>query len=364
MWRRLFSSQHHQTLILLSTSNLMKISSEANHILVSRQTRTRFSRVFSSYFWPNVRVEGSNPTETGQDSDGIEAVKVMNSVPNGQRIALDNADDNVLTRGEQKKLLKQRQYEVRKAEIIAADKERRRIEGERKMKAWDEKLASVGEEERMKLIEERRGLRMDTLSKKNEEKVEKIERLKKGREHGQNIVIDLEFLHLMSHRDIKSLRQQIIFSYAANGRCSSPSHLWLTACRGDMETHLLQIPGYENWIIEKESRSYIEAFKDRKDDLVYLTPDSETILDDIDSKKVYIVGGLVDRTMQKGVTMKKARSQRIQTAKLPIREFLKGSTCQVLAINQVLELLLKFNETKDWKTSFCHAVPQRKQSRI
>ncbi|KAL9663513.1 hypothetical protein QQ045_018900 [Rhodiola kirilowii] len=306
----------------------MKISSEANHILVSRQTRTRFSRVFSSYCWPNVRVEGSNPTETGQDSDGIEAVKVMNSVPNGQRIALDNADDNVLTRGEQKKLLKQRQYEVRKAEIIAADKERRRIEGERKMKAWDEKLASVGEEERMKLIEERRGLRMDTLSKKNEEKVEKIERLKKGREHGQNIVIDLEFLHLMSHRDIKSLRQQIIFSYAANGRCSSPSHLWLTACRGDMETHLLQIPGYGNWIIEKESRSYIEAFNDRKDDLVYLTPDSETILDDIDSKKVYIVGGLVDRTMQKGVTMKKARSQRIQTAKLPIREFLKGSTCQ------------------------------------
>lgn len=120
-----------------------------------------------------------------------------------------------------------------------------------------------------------------------------------------------------------------MFCYAANGKSSSPSHLWLTSCRGDMETQLLKIPGYENWIIEKEKESYIEILKDQKDNLVYLTPDSENILDDIDPKKLYILGGLVDRTRQKGVTIKKARSQRIQTAKLPLREYLKESSCQV-----------------------------------
>lgn len=125
------------------------------------------------------------------------------------------------------------------------------------------------------------------------------------------------------------IKLQIMFCYAANGKSSSPSHLWLTGCGDDMETQLLKIPGYENWIIEKERLSYIEIFKERKDDLVYMTPDAETVLDDIDPKKLYILGGLVDRTRQKGVTIKKARSQRIQTAKLPIQEYLKESSCKV-----------------------------------
>ena len=120
-----------------------------------------------------------------------------------------------------------------------------------------------------------------------------------------------------------------MYCYAVNRRCTSPSHLWLTGCRGEMENQLQRLPGFDKWIIEKESQSYIDALQDQKENLVYLTADSETVLDELDLKKIYIIGGLVDRNRWKGITMKKASEQGIQTAKLPIGSYLKMSSSQV-----------------------------------
>lgn len=96
-----------------------------------------------------------------------------------------------------------------------------------------------------------------------------------------------------------------------------------------MGSQLQKIPGFDKWLIEKETRSYIEALRDQKDNLVYLTADSETVLDELDLKKIYIIGGLVDRNRWKGITMKKAGEQGIQTAKLPIDSYMKMSSSQV-----------------------------------
>lgn len=125
---------------------------------------------------------------------------------------------------------------------------------------------------------------------------------------------------------------QIMYCYAVNGRSASPAHLWLTGCSGEMATHLQRIPGYDKWIIEKAAKPYLEAFEDHKENLVYLTADAETVLDDLDMSKIYIIGGLVDRNRWKGITLKKAAEQGIQSAKLPIGNYLKMSSSQVSMI--------------------------------
>ncbi|KAG2684517.1 hypothetical protein I3760_10G080800 [Carya illinoinensis] len=266
-----------------------------------------------------------------------------------------------LSKSAQKKLLKQQRFEAKKAEKKALTKQQKRQDSERKRKEWEETLASVPEEERSKLIESRRSLRKERMEKRSEERGRKIERLTGARDCGQKIVIDLDFAHLMTPSEIHSLVQQIMYCYAVNGRCSSPCHLWLTGCEGEMGSQLKRLPGFDKWIIEKENGSYMEALEDQKENLVYLTADAETVLEELDPKKIYIVGGLVDRNRWKGITMKKAKKQGIQTAKLPIGSYLKMSSSQVLTVNQVIEILLKFMETKDWKVSFFQVIPQRKR---
>ncbi|KAB5519036.1 hypothetical protein DKX38_023355 [Salix brachista] len=254
-----------------------------------------------------------------------------------------NSQPTTLSKNAKKKLLKQQKWEAKKAEKKAQTKEQKKKEGERKRKEWEEKLSScASEEERLKLIESRRELRKERMGKRAEEKEEKTQRLRKAKEFGLNIVIDLEFADLMTDSEIHSLVQQglvlivvglriqlsynvknftvmhrngvgefIIYCYAVNRRCASP------------------------------------ALQDQKENLVYLTADSETVLDELDLKKIYIVGGLVDRNRWKGLTMKKANEQGIQTAKLPISSYLKMSSSQCPAMVPE-EFRTVFNPQGQW----------------
>ncbi|CAL4885113.1 unnamed protein product [Urochloa decumbens] len=277
--------------------------------------------------------------------------------------AEDGAQPPVLSKSARKKLQKQERQAERKAARKAAEKERRRADVERRRREWEEALAAApSDEARAEMVAARRETRRERVGRRAEERGARAERLRRAAEGaGQKVVLDLEFADLMRPNEIHSLTQQIMYCYAVNGRSANPAHLWLTGCSGEMATHLQRIPGYDKWIIEKAAKPYLEAFEDRKENLVYLTADAETVLDDLDMSKIYIIGGLVDRNRWKGITQKKAAEQGIQSAKLPIGNYLKMSSSQVLTVNQVFEIMLKFVETRDWKTAFFHVIPQRKR---
>ncbi|NWI89097.1 TM10B methyltransferase, partial [Pitta sordida] len=109
--------------------------------------------------------------------------------------------------------------------------------------------------------------------------------------------------------------------------------------------------------------SYLDLFP--SDAIVYLTPDSENGKY-IDPNKVYVLGGLVDESIHKQLTLRRAREQSLQTARLPIREFMvrapnpRNYHCETLAINQVFEILSTYYETRSWPVALKAGVSSGK----
>ncbi|CAN6253458.1 unnamed protein product [Urochloa humidicola] len=226
----------------------------------------------------------------------------------------DGAQPPALSKSARKKLQKQERQAERKAARKAAEKERRRADVERRRREWEEALAAApSDEARAEMVAARRETRRERVGRRAEERGARAERLRRAAEGaGQKVVLDLEFADLMRPNEIHSLTQQV---------------------------------AVEKW------RPIFREF----------LADAETVLDDLDMSKIYIIGGLVDRNRWKGITQKKAAEQGIQSAKLPIGNYLKMSSSQVLTVNQVFEIMLKFVETRDWKTAFFHVIPQRKR---
>ncbi|KAM0006091.1 putative tRNA (guanine(9)-N(1))-methyltransferase [Helianthus debilis subsp. tardiflorus] len=114
-----------------------------------------------------------------------------------------------LSKNAQKKLLKQQRFEAKKAEKKAAMKEEKKRQGERKRKEWEEKLSNLSEEERLKMIETRKGMRRERMEQRNEERESKTLRLSEAKKSGQKVVLDLQFSELMAPNEIQSLVKQV-----------------------------------------------------------------------------------------------------------------------------------------------------------
>lgn len=71
-----------------------------------------------------------------------------------------------------------------------------------------------------------------------------------------------------------------------------------------------------------------------KDKLVYLTSESDDLLEELNEDDVYIIGGIVDHNRLKGLTFKQATEEGLRTARLPIDKYLEMKTRKVLTVNQ------------------------------
>ncbi|NWZ58466.1 TM10B methyltransferase, partial [Haliaeetus albicilla] len=116
--------------------------------------------------------------------------------------------------------------------------------------------------------------------------------------------------------------------------------------------------------MDTTEESYLDLFP--LDAIVYLTPDSENGKYYIDPNKVYVLGGLVDESIQKKLTLQRAREQSLQTARLPIREYMvktvntKNYHSETLAVNQVFDVLSTYYETRSWPAALKAGVSSGK----
>eukprot|EP00850_Spirogloea_muscicola_P020365 SM000213S06830 [mRNA] locus=s213:200303:203106:- [translate_table: standard] len=222
--------------------------------------------------------------------------------------------------------------------------------------------------------------KLDVRAARRRESEDRRDRRRASLDAGQNFVIDLGFAELMQPGELKSLSQQVMYCYASNSKylsCNSwplvhrsiqgldralvPARLSLTSCGGPVLHQLERLSGFERWSLHRSEKSYMEVFESRHGDLVYLTADSSSTVHHLESDKIYVIGGIVDRNRYKDVTLKKAQEQGIATAKLPIGEFVQLTASKVLTINQVMDILLSYLAEPDWQSAFVKAVPQRKR---
>ena len=217
------------------------------------------------------------------------------------------------------------------------------------------------------------GSKPGSTPKSEAERIENAERKKAMRvswkegflercKRNPKVVIDLEFGNVMRREEIASLTQQVMYCYGANKRAEQPVDLVLTGLEGTTLSRLRNIDGFEDWACTKETKRYAEMFP--KKDLVYLTADSDDVIEELNPNDVYIIGGIVDRNRLKNCTFRKAQKQGIRTAKLPIAEHVTMSATKVLTVNCVLDIMCKQLHYKDWKKTFQECLPGRKNAEV
>ncbi|KAM4564114.1 tRNA methyltransferase 10 homolog A [Fundulus diaphanus] len=174
------------------------------------------------------------------------------------------------------------------------------------------------------------------------------------------LVVDCNFDDLMLIKDVRKLHKQIQRCYAENRRALHPVQLYLTSLGGQLKQSMDEKDkGWVNWkdiTIKEEHYSKVVA----KDELVYLTSDSPNVLEELDQKKAYVIGGLVDHNHHKGITYERAKELGIEHAQLPLSSFVKMNSRKVLAVNHVFEIILAYLEKGSWQEAFFTVLPQRK----
>ncbi|XP_045878352.1 tRNA methyltransferase 10 homolog B isoform X3 [Meles meles] len=144
------------------------------------------------------------------------------------------------------------------------------------------------------------------------------ERLLEAKHSGPRLCIDLSMTHHMSKKELSRLAGQIRRLYGSNKKASRPFWIYLTGFTTDS-------PLYEECLRMNDGfSSYLK------------------------------------------VTFQKAREHSIKTARLPIQEYMvrhqngKNYHSEILAINQVFDILSTYFETQNWPEALKKGVSSRK----
>ena len=172
------------------------------------------------------------------------------------------------------------------------------------------------------------------------------------------IGIDCDFDSYMNERETKSLYNQIQLLYGENWKLDNPFNIRCFGVDGKLLERVDKGDARKWKLLSFES----EKIETIKNDIkcVYLTAESDNILESIDSDTYYIIGGIVDHNKYKGLCDGKAKSLNIPTARLPINENVEIVGRQVLTVNQVFNILSSFEKKKNWKDALEDALPSRK----
>ncbi|XP_027011763.2 tRNA methyltransferase 10 homolog C [Tachysurus fulvidraco] len=180
---------------------------------------------------------------------------------------------------------------------------------------------------------------------------------------GQPLVYDMSYGQHMTRREMENTISQLMESEGWNRRSVNPFHLHFCNLQPDgaYQHELLKRYGQETWdrlFITATGQRHVDMFP--QEDLVYLTADSPNVLRTFDHSKVYIIGAMVDRSIQSGISLANAKRLNLSTARLPLDEYLHWEIgAKNLTLDQMIRIMLTVKETGSWEKAL-EFVPKRK----
>ena len=141
---------------------------------------------------------------------------------------------------------------------------------------------------------------------------------------------------------------------------------WRSADGGGAPLSLLDLPGPRGATADAVAAAAADdASAERAtapaDELVYLSPEAPEVLGELRANEVYVIGGLVDKRLLHGASLRRAAALGVRCARLPLAEHLPASmrgrsnSLDGLNINCVFRLLVEWSRRRDWTAAIAAA---------
>ncbi|XP_059020269.1 tRNA methyltransferase 10 homolog C [Mustela lutreola] len=181
---------------------------------------------------------------------------------------------------------------------------------------------------------------------------------------GQPLVFDMDYDNYMKPKELQNTVSQLLESEGCNRRDVDPFHLYFCNLKIDGAYHKELVKRYrEKWdklLLTATEKSHVDLFP--KDSLIYLTADSPNVMTTFKHDKIYVVGSFVDKAMQTGTSLAKAKRLKLATERLPLDRYLQWDTgTKNLTLDQMMRILLCLKNTGSWEEAL-KFVPRRKYS--
>uniref|UniRef100_K3WLB0 tRNA (guanine(9)-N(1))-methyltransferase n=1 Tax=Globisporangium ultimum (strain ATCC 200006 / CBS 805.95 / DAOM BR144) TaxID=431595 RepID=K3WLB0_GLOUD len=204
-------------------------------------------------------------------------------------------------------------------------------------------------------IEERRQYLLAEEAQKRERQ-RMLERTLSATDGVQRLAIDLNFDAIMNDKELRSLAKQMKLSYGSVKQMATPFQLHFLNCSEPLQQSLARFSA-DKWRVHWHHDAHVTDIV-APSDVVYLSPDSPNVLTALDATKIYVIGGIVDKSRKKGATLNAATSAGVTTARLPIQEYITERLDHILNVNTVVDVLISFQKTGDWAHALTHTLPQ------
>jgi len=217
-------------------------------------------------------------------------------------------------------------------------------------------------EERKRRREKYKEQRQNGAIKKDVLRDQQLKTLREAQHKNIKVCVDLQYEQHMNQKELNQLSNQLKRVYSANKSSVSPFHLYFTHLDGQiLNVCREKVSGFDDFIVDFDERSVLDVFDPSH--LVYLSPDASQYLTELEEDSTYVIGGLVDDTVQSQISSSFCDKAGLRSCKLPIDLYMDkgatGSFKQILTVNQIFEILLKFYETKDWRVALAAGVPNK-----